>query len=191
MKENKAGKQRFKVHLDPDEVMTQLQQMGYKNLSPSQLQIFMKDLTKLIKHDLKKNLNSSESSAEGFACSASSSTGETNMSTNQSTFASSFSTRDPLKDIDGNLRTGSFNSASSSTSLSKGSSRDEKLSEMPKRRIPKDCKKLKEPPRHDPVALYHYYEKFWKQFNIPKENNPAIWQNQQISRKSAGDRLCF
>jgi hypothetical protein len=48
---------------------------------------------------------------------------------------------------------------------------------------------LKEPPRHDRVALYHYYKKFWKQFNLPDDGRNLHWDTKDEPRWGAGERV--
>ncbi|XP_065335293.1 uncharacterized protein Hyls1 [Cloeon dipterum] len=173
-------KHHFKIHLDPDDVLQKLKNRGYNNVSPDQLKEFMKDLKKLIKHDLRKKHSTSDSTHQSRSIESSS------VSKDSTDTTPSKRSRGPLCQLDTGNSMIDYCGGSSS-----GSSRSELKEESThkKTRVPK--KTLPEPPRHDPVALYHYYNKFWKQFNIPNENKPLNWDVREQTKRSAGDRLCF
>ncbi|XP_063223303.1 centriolar and ciliogenesis-associated protein hyls-1-like isoform X3 [Bacillus rossius redtenbacheri] len=151
------------VHLDPQEVLCHLQQLGFSDVSPKQLAEFMRDLKRLISYDRQRQCLC-RCTCEGEHSSVS---GSERGTDGQHLDAATIS----LADRDENM------SELESLAFSSTHAPSKSVMEQPKR-----IKSTLIRPwqagqgaarRCDPVALYHRYRALWSQQKFPGEDGRA------------------
>nr|CAD7590095.1 unnamed protein product [Timema genevievae] len=180
------------IVLDPREVLAHLQQLGYHNISPEQLQEFIKDLKKLIKFDQRqRDQCSCHNEIESRSSSA---TVISDFSLSGQSQENVRRVKSALADSDQNIiRPCSV--TSSSNNLKKDSHKDSQTKSRPSRTKKARSKSVERmdhvsKPRSsafirpwqltqgqpgvtrcDPVALYHWYQAAWRKQKLPGEDN--------------------
>ncbi|XP_035779352.1 uncharacterized protein LOC118459762 [Anopheles albimanus] len=141
--------------LDAGEILTHLNQLGYRNISAEQLKEFQKDLQKLIKFDTQIYRCVPEPPPENVF---------ERLHSEKTISYRAKQARVPK--IDSSDKENLVEATNKTAAATSARCKDDKSTKMWIR--PKSSQSFR---RSDPVALYHSYQKDWNKFKLPGEND--------------------
>ncbi|ETN62235.1 hypothetical protein AND_006081 [Anopheles darlingi] len=145
--------------LDAGEILTHLNQLGYRNVTAEQLKEFQKDLQKLIKFDTQIYRGHPDAPPENVF---------ERLHSEKTISYRAKQTRATKKTdvIDSSDKENQAEATNKTAAAASARSKDDKSTKMWIR--PKSSQSFR---RSDPVALYHSYQKDWNKFKLPGEND--------------------